>query len=57
MKNLSKVLSLLGLLLTLLPAILYFYGMLSADMHKLLMAAGMFLWFLSAPVWMNTSSD
>lgn len=57
MKNLLKLISLAGLLLTVVPSILYFYEYLTFDMHKLLMALGTVLWFLSAPFWMNKAMD
>lgn len=57
MSSLLKLLSLVGLLLTLFPSILYFSGYLSADMHKLLMLIGTGLWFFTAPFWMNKSEE
>lgn len=57
MKNLLKFISLAGLLLTLVPSILYFYELLAFGTHKLLMALGAVLWFLSAPLWMNKETE
>lgn len=57
MKNLLKFISFAGLLLTVVPSILYFYEDLTFDMHKLLMALGTVLWFLSAPFWMNKEAN
>lgn len=57
MKNLLKILSYIGLLLTLIPSILYFSGTISADTHKMLMFTGTVLWFLSAPFWMNKAEE
>ncbi|WPP53258.1 hypothetical protein [Catalinimonas niigatensis] len=57
MKSLLKILSLVGLLLTLIPSILYFSGYISAEQHKLLMLIGTALWFLTAPFWMNKSEE
>ncbi len=57
MKNILKLVSLIGLLLTVVPSILYFYGSLSFDMHKWLMALGAVVWFSSAPFWMNQATD
>lgn len=55
MKSILKILSIIGLILTLLPAILYFYQYITLDMQKLLMACGMGLWFLTAPFWLNSA--
>lgn len=57
MKNLLKLISFTGLLLTVVPSVLYFYQNITFDMHKLLMAIGTVLWFLSAPFWMNKATD
>lgn len=57
MRNLLKLLSFVGLLLTLFPSIFYFSGYISTDMHKLLMLIGTALWFLTAPFWMNKSEE
>ncbi|WKN33536.1 hypothetical protein PZB74_09355 [Porifericola rhodea] len=57
MKTIVKILSLIGLVLTLLPAILYFYDYISADLHKQLMLCGTLIWFVSAPLWMNKSQE
>jgi hypothetical protein len=57
MRNLLKLLSFIGLLLTLFPSIFYFSGYISADMHKLLTLIGTGLWFLTAPFWMNSSEE
>jgi hypothetical protein len=53
MKPLLRILSYIGLLLTVVPSVLVFAGSISLDLHKQLMAAGMLLWFLTAPFWMN----
>jgi hypothetical protein len=53
MRNLLKIISLAGLLLTLLPAVLYFYGQIAFEQHKSLMLLGTFAWFATAPFWMN----
>lgn len=43
--------SAIGLLLTIVPACMVFAGALPWAIHAGLMAAGMLLWFLTAPVW------
>jgi len=47
-----KLLSVLALLLTLVPALLVFAGTLQLNQHYTLMLIGALLWFLSAPFWM-----
>jgi high-affinity Fe2+/Pb2+ permease len=53
MKNLLKIASVLGLLLTVVPAFLVLNGRIAWDLHAQLMIAGMILWFASAPFWMK----
>ncbi len=53
MKPLLRILSYVGLLLTVIPSILVFAGSISLELHKQLMTVGMLLWFLTAPFWMN----
>ncbi len=53
MRLLLKSASLIGLGLTIIPAILVAAGSLSWTTHADLMAAGMVLWFVSAPFWMK----
>lgn len=48
MKNIAKIISYLGLALTLLPAFFVFYGLLSFDMYKWIMALGTIMWFSGA---------
>ncbi|MEX2513523.1 MAG: hypothetical protein WD398_11500 [Cyclobacteriaceae bacterium] len=60
MKLLIKILSYLGLGLTLFPSFLLFSGMIEAATCKQLMLFGTVLWFITAPFWMNkkqTSED
>jgi hypothetical protein len=53
MKTITKLLSFLGLALTVLPAFFVFLNQISWQTHANLMLAGAILWFLSAPVWMR----
>lgn len=57
MKTLLKILSAIGLILTLLPSFLVFAGVIEFDTHKLLMLIGTILWFATAPFWMNKGPD
>jgi len=56
MKPFLKILSLLGLLLTALPPILYFMDKIALSSCKSLMLIGMIAWFVSAPFWINSST-
>lgn len=51
MKTGAIVTSAIGLLLTIVPAIMVFAGALPWATHAHLMTAGMVLWFVAAPVW------
>ena len=53
MKILLQLISLVGLLLTIVPSILYFSGSLTSSTQQWLMFIGTVLWFASAPFWMN----
>ena len=51
MKNALKVLSFLGLALTVLPSFFVLNGLLGVNDYKLLMLAGTLGWFITAPFW------
>ena len=53
MKKILQILSILGLLLTVLPGILVFTGVLEFEAYKIWVLAGTLLWFASAPFWIN----
>jgi hypothetical protein len=53
MKILLQLVSLVGLLLTIVPSLLYFTEVISKPNHQWLMFAGTILWFATAPFWMN----
>ena len=57
MKNIVKIISYAGLGLSIIPAILVFNGSINADTCKMLMAAGTFIWFTTAPSWMNKAEE
>jgi hypothetical protein len=56
MKNILKLISLLGLALTIVPSLLVFRGTIDLKLHYNLMIIGMVLWFGSAPFWMKSKS-
>jgi hypothetical protein len=43
----------IGLLLTLGPAILVFAGIIAFSLHIKLMLAGAIIWFVTAPLWIK----
>jgi len=53
MKILLMFVSICSLMLTLIPAILVFNGLITLDMNKTLMLIGTIGWFITAPYWMN----
>lgn len=52
MTAILKIISLIGLLLTIVPAFLVFSGTIALEVHYTLMLFGTILWFGSAPFWM-----
>lgn len=56
MRSLLKILSYIGLGLTLIPSVLVFSGNISIDVSKTLMLLGTVIWFLLAPSWMNKTN-
>ncbi|MBN1481390.1 hypothetical protein JXA70_14045 [candidate division KSB1 bacterium] len=52
MLTILKIFSLIGLLLTIVPAFLVFSGTIIIESHYTLMLIGTVVWFLSAPFWM-----
>lgn len=55
-KNLLKPISYFGLFITILPAFLFFAGMIERSIQFNLMVVGMFLWFGTAIFWIKPSS-
>jgi hypothetical protein len=56
-KKLLWALAILGLVLTILPSILTFSGIISFQQHKWLMTIGTILWLGTAPFVMQKSSE
>ena len=52
-----KIISLIGLVLTMVPPILIFLGEIDLNDTKMYMAIGMVAWFASAPFWVNKNQD
>ena len=52
-KMLLKIISYIGLILTLFPSFLVFMKLIELDTNKYLMLFGTLLWFICSPFWMN----
>lgn len=52
MTKLLRLVSYVGLGLTVVPAVLVAAGSMSWNQHATLMVVGMVIWFASAPMWM-----
>lgn len=57
MKQLLKVVSYLGLALTLVPSFLVFTGALDVPTYKVLMLVGTACWIVTAPFWINAKGS
>lgn len=53
MKAILQVISLIGILLTIVPPVLFFLGRLSHPAQNILMLAGTVVWFGSAVFWLG----
>ncbi len=53
MKNIFKIISYIGLGLTVIPAVLVYRGALTWETHATWMLIGTMLWFGTAPLWMK----
>lgn len=52
-RNILAVVSFLGLLLTVVPSLLFFNSIVSFEFYKIAMLAGTLIWFASAPLWIG----
>lgn len=58
MKFILKVISIIGLALTIIPVYFVLKGSIDDDTYKNLMLAGTFVWFFTAPFWIfNKKTD
>ncbi len=57
MKFLLILISVTGLGLTVVPSMFVMAGRMPWPVHAQLMFAGMILWFVTAPFWMNKKQD
>jgi hypothetical protein len=53
MNSTAKIVSLIALLVTIVPSVLYFLGMLDAEPMKWVALAGTIVWFVATPMWMG----
>ena len=53
MNAILKIISFLGLGLTVIPSFFVFSGAMSWERHALFMLFGTLVWFTTAPFWMN----
>lgn len=56
MKRVLQLISLAGLLLTIVPPFLFFHDSISHSNQNLLMLIGAFVWFVSAFFWLGKKS-
>lgn len=56
MKIALKIISYLGLGLTIIPSILVFNGTIEMKTHFILMFIGFILWFSTSPFWMKSEA-
>ncbi|PZV85310.1 hypothetical protein CLV31_103101 [Algoriphagus aquaeductus] len=57
MKIMLKIGSLIGLMLTIVPPVLFFLGQIEIDSMKLWMGIGMLAWMVTAPFWINRQQE
>jgi hypothetical protein len=53
MKIVLKLVSFIGLSLTIAPSLLVYFGTIDIALHKTLMLIGTLLWFFTAPFWLG----
>ena len=57
MKSMLKIGSLIGLMMTILPPVLFFLGKMEMASMKFWMGIGMVLWLVTAPFWINKKKE
>ncbi len=53
MKSLAKIASLIALVATIVPSVLYFTGTVEHDVVKWTALVGTVVWFVATPLWMG----
>ena len=57
MSFILKIISFIGLGLTVLPSLFVAAAIITPELNKLLMIGGMLLWFSTAPFWINKKTQ
>ena len=57
MKSILQILSFAGILLTIVPPVLYFMELISRSSQNLWMFAGTIIWFASATFWLGRKKE
>lgn len=57
MKNVLKLASVIGLMLSIVPPVLFFLDNMDLDTMKFWMGIGMLAWMLTAPFWINKKQE
>ncbi|MFC5192717.1 hypothetical protein ACFPIK_13145 [Algoriphagus aquatilis] len=57
MKSVLKLASVIGLMFSIVPPVLFFLGNMELDTMKLWMGIGMLAWMVTAPFWINKQED
>jgi hypothetical protein len=57
MKRWLPLISMAGLALVIVPAVLYLTGTITKDLMTTLMLAGTVVWFVTAPLWIGRGED
>lgn len=57
MKMILKIISYIGLVLTVIPSFLVFQGVIDLETNNYLMISGTIIWFVTAPRWMNSETE
>lgn len=57
MKLILQIISLAGLLMTIVPPVLFFLEKISLQSQNFLMSAGTIIWFISASFWLGSKGN
>ena len=57
MNQITKIISLVSLLVTTVPSVFYFNGLISLDVVKVLALVGTIAWFIATPMWIGQTLD
>jgi hypothetical protein len=57
MNSITKIASLIALVVTIAPSLLYFYGVIEIDAMKWIALGGTIAWFITTPMWMGREPE